>query len=287
LIGIAGAKASSVGRIAIVFLTTAALFIGGAARLLAEYRPKLDVRSADDLCREVAATKTEFCLVLRPFGADGMIYTVKADSIRNSQRVRGDTTTVEALVETAAASVFGVSTWALVDPQALVLPPGPHWVSSDQASWQGHVKRLIQRALVVIVVVPPNKSKTPNLEWEIRQCVANGLTGRLLFVLPGADVPGAQSSRECVRGFSKLFPLLGELPEDAVVVLPTSYDKLVRWFETDPKTSQPPSDDARKDLVLTDETYLSMIQEAFQRIQRQALGRSGFRDKYPYAKMAS
>lgn len=283
LLAVVGWKTRVFAEVALVVITTGALFLYGAIGLLLDYRPKVSIRSAEDLCAEVEKSRREYCLILRPFGADGTILTVKAEAIRNPKRVRGDTVVVEELVDRASRAVFNLDAWTLVDPNAFVLPPGPKWVRSDNASWRGYIKRLIKRALVVIIVLPPSKTRTLSLTWEVEQCVANGLVGRMLFVLPPTEIAGSDSSRQCVREFSTLFPLLADLPDTTVAVWPKNYEEVEFWHEIpiDPDELKLVG---KREAFVTDECYLDILERALGAI-RSEVGSAPFHQRYAYAKL--
>jgi hypothetical protein len=155
-------------------------FIVFGARMILQYRPRTR-HSASTVHHYLASSDAdpEFCLVLRPFGADGMFYVPTSGLV-------APTRTIESLISERAARILNLPTVTVVDNRKHVVPGGPHYLRCGR-DWQSDVERLMVRALFVVVVFPPGKGPTPSVRWEFDLAVRKGMLGRLLVLLPSAN----------------------------------------------------------------------------------------------------
>lgn len=182
-----------------------------ATSVLLSVRPRSVAERGSDFLATVRHAETEYCLVLRPFGADGFIPLLMEP--RRWSRIGKwafgglrPAHTLEAVLTDAVRDHLACETVALVDPQCSVVPAGPHYLSASDAEWQELVDQLIRRALVVVFVLPPRRPVSDSLIWEVGRSIALGLTGRAVVFLPPQRLtatrkpsPLSRNSRHCSR----------------------------------------------------------------------------------------
>lgn len=123
----------------------------------------------------LAASAEEFCLILRPFGSDGEIVL--------SHRTTG-ASAIEQVIARSARKVAGLATYALVDQERRLAPPGPVFVRAARDEWRDAVSRLIGRAHSIVLILPPGQEIRDSFRWEIDQLTQRGLQSRVVIVLP-------------------------------------------------------------------------------------------------------
>lgn len=143
-----------------------------------------------DVVDPLVSSKEEFCLVLRPFGADGRIITRLLPARRLPLRQVGDltpTVTLEQLIGGCVTKSLGLRTFALVDQDQILAPAGPVWLRASNTDWQQPVDAMIRRAHTIVLVLPPGQQIRESVRWEIRQIARNRRQYRVVIILPPHD----------------------------------------------------------------------------------------------------
>jgi hypothetical protein len=133
---------------------------------------------------DVAADGREYCLLLRPFGRDGGTILPKH---RNGSRDIYRNTTLEQVVTDTARRVLGVETVAVVDQRTFLVPPGPTYFRAPDDTWQDVVRRLIEGARVIVLLLPIRQEVRSGFDWEVEQIARLGAHARLVLLLPPFD----------------------------------------------------------------------------------------------------
>lgn len=139
------------------------------------YRRSASTRQCSEVIAPLVASAKEFCLILRPFGSDGEIVL--------SHRFLG-ASAIEQVIARSARKTAGLATYALVDQERRLAPPGPVFVRAARDEWQEAVSSLIQRAHSIVLILPPGQQIRDSLRWEIDQLTRRGLQSRVIIVLP-------------------------------------------------------------------------------------------------------
>jgi hypothetical protein len=139
------------------------------------YRPWASTQSCSEVIPPLMASEREFCVVLRPFGSDGEIVL--------PHRMHG-ASTIEQVIARSARQAAGLATYAVVDQERRLAPPGPVFVRAAHDEWQGAVSTLISRAHSVVLILPPGQEIRESFRWEIDQLTHRGLQTRVTIVLP-------------------------------------------------------------------------------------------------------
>ncbi|MFL6332032.1 MAG: hypothetical protein ACJ754_01665 [Pyrinomonadaceae bacterium] len=142
--------------------------------------------------------------------------------------------TVEQIIGETVNNVFNCETVALVDPKLKLVPSSPKFISTDDSSWQKIIELLLKRALVVFLVLPPEKGITKSVLWEVERIVGWGLVGRFVIVLPPPNHPEYKKSQESAKELAGLFPKIHGLPDQVILVFHYSYEQPQFW-EAKPK----------------------------------------------------
>jgi hypothetical protein len=192
---------------------------------------KGSVASADDYVSHIYNSQTEYCLILRPFGADGFIpirvNPPKDKLSRILMRIFGlgvwkMSKTVEQIIGETVNNVLNCETVALVDPKLKLVPSSPKFISTDNSSWQRVIELLLKRSLAVFLILPPGKGITCSVLWEVERIARWGLVGRFVIVLPPPDHSGYRNSYESVKELADLFPAIHRLPDKVILISPYS-----------------------------------------------------------------
>jgi len=196
------------------------------------------VGSAEEYVSYVNSSQAEYCLILRPFGADGFIpirANPPADTLlRVLMRISGwgswkMSKTVEQIIDETVIDVLNCETVALVDPKLKFVPSSPRFISTDNFSWQRNIELLLKRALVVFLILPPQKRVTSSVRWEVERIVALGLAGRFIIVLPPSNHSNYRNSYESAKELADLFPAIDRMPDNAIVLWTYSDLEALCW----------------------------------------------------------
>ncbi|MFJ8390668.1 hypothetical protein ACIQ9Q_40535 [Streptomyces sp. NPDC094438] len=139
------------------------------------YKRSSETKPYQEVLGPLVASEEEYCLILRPFGSDGEVVM--------PHRLHG-ASTMEQVIARAARKSLGLKTYALVDQDRRLAPPGPIWMRSPHDQWQTAVRTLIRRAHSVVLVLPPGQGIRAALKWEVDQITQHNLQTRLTVVLP-------------------------------------------------------------------------------------------------------
>lgn len=189
------------------------------------------VGSAEEYISYINNSQAEYCLILRPFGADGFIpirANPPADRLsRVMMRIFGlgswkMSKTVEQIIGETVTNVLNCETVALVDPKLKLVPSAPKFISTDNSSWQRNIELLLKRALVVFLILPPQKRVTSSVRWEVERIAALGLAGRFIIVLPPPNHSNYRNSYESAKELADLFPVIHRMSDRVIVLGPYS-----------------------------------------------------------------
>ncbi|MGI5466416.1 hypothetical protein [Streptomyces sp. CA-132043] len=150
------------------------------------YRRSAETKPYHEVVGPLVGSREEYCLVLRPFGSDGEVVLPHAWF---------GASTMEQIVARATRKSLKMQTYALVDQDRRLAPPGPRWMRSPHDQWQTAVRTLIRRAHSIVLILPPGQGIREALKWEIEQITQHGLQTRLTVVLPPARLHKADYSR--------------------------------------------------------------------------------------------
>lgn len=156
------------------------------------YQKPQAVRSYQEILTPLLASATAFCLVLRPFGHDGETFLrgyrqTKRALFRNNDSVFYSILTMEQVIARAARQALQLDTYALVDQNRKLAPPGPVYLRAPNESWQEAVLPLVQRADSIILWLAPGQDLRASFHWEVEQIVQAGQRFRTIIVLPPPD----------------------------------------------------------------------------------------------------
>lgn len=143
------------------------------------YRRSARTRVYNDVLWQLVSSQEEYCLILRPFGSDGEV-------VLPYKLFR--TATLEQVIARAARRAIGIRTFAMVDQDRKLAPPGPVYLRSPHDEWHIPAKALIRRAHTIVLVIPPGQGLRASFAWEIEQITQLNAQTRVIIVLPPADV---------------------------------------------------------------------------------------------------
>jgi hypothetical protein len=265
------------------------------------YQRSEDIRSYRSTLHHLVNSTTEFCLVLRPFGRDGMTLVPKVKFMRRGYAIRAlfglrANTTMEQIVTAAARTARRLPTYAIVDTNVSTAPPGLTFLSTPDDDWQMVADQLISRAHTIVLIVPTNARSGAGFRWEVERIVDRGLQSRVLVVLPPpvrrrrpdrdaliearaiiSQLSGATAQLHVAGAPSSLTAVF---PDDALVVRPIIHARAARyWFPVAPKRTLILRRQRRKILV-SDITYHTSLVPAICEIEAEMLDWS-FQARYP------
>jgi hypothetical protein len=139
------------------------------------HRKSAETTPYDQVLDRLVRSDEEYCLILRPFGADGEVVL--------SKRWFG-ALTIEQVIARAARKSLGLTTYAIVDQDRRLAPPGPTYLRAPHDRWQAAVRTLVRRAHSIVVILPPGQDIRDSFKWEIDQLTHHGLQSRVIVVLP-------------------------------------------------------------------------------------------------------
>ena len=224
----------------------AALFRAGD-----EYQRTAAVRGYQHTLFKLIDSQSEFCLVLRPFGRDGMTIVrdmkgvVKGGIGPKKFFRRRANTTMEQIVGRAAREARTLLTYAIVDSGVRVAPPGLVFMSAPHDQWQMVAAHLIARAHTIVLIVPEkSRMDTEGFRWELEQIADFSLQSRVVVVLPPPGrrnrpkrAPVAQAraiiatlSSAMVDDYGVGEPLSDAFPDEAVVVRTSFHTREAKWW---------------------------------------------------------
>lgn len=236
------------------------------------------VSSAEDYVSYIRNSQAEYCLILRPFGADGFIpLRTNPPATRFSRtmmRISGlgawkMSKTIEQIIGETVTNVFNCETVALVDPNLKLVPSSPKFISTDNSSWQTVIERLLKRALVVFLILPPQKKITGSVLWEVERIARWGLVGRFVIVLPPPNHSRYRNSYESAKDLVVLFPIIHLLTDKSIIIFPSMRDPMI--WEAKPKKKE----------TIGEFTYVAGLNHTLTRIKSELKG-CPFPQRYQY-----
>jgi len=182
-------------RSAVVMLSAVGLSLA-----MRGYKKTQTTSPCEAMLPPLVSSPQEFCLILRPFGSDGGIIinapkTFRDGRERGSAAVFRRTLTLEQIIAQAAERTLSQKTYAMVDQDKLLAPPGPVYMRAPHRDWQDAVGALIRRSYAIFLVLPANQELRDSFNWEIEQIIANELQSRTVIILPPHDPDPAGFAR--------------------------------------------------------------------------------------------
>lgn len=224
----------------------------------------LNIRSIETYLSSIENTNNEYCLILRPFGADGQLYL----PIKINALIPGNPSlTIETVITKTVRDISGISTVSIVDPALKKIPPGPQYLKVDD-DWKIHVEKLIERALFVIFLFPPGKHSTQSIEWELITTIEKDLFGRILLILPPPKQKNTYDTQNIVETISRFVPKFRTLPHYKIFACLLKEEPYY-WYQK------------KKIGVLNEKPYIEIIRQAIQQILHN-IGDTDFKDRYQY-----
>jgi hypothetical protein len=295
------------------------LVLGGGALITVVswgvYRRSGRTLVTDDVVASLVASRREYGLILRPFGACGEVV------LRNTWRTRAfmigwlrPTSTLEQVVARAFDRRLGLPCYAMVDQNRTFAPPGPIYLRAPHGDWQPAVDELIRRARAIVLILSPKQELRDAVWWELHKILGYGYQPRLTILLPPFDQNPAvyREARErlCVilaalddpLSFNDdLIDLHGNINEARISDRIARYDEflpakaplaisffrenddqiLINWWGADPDAKQNRTFyRARKKVAAS--TYLDALRMAFD-VQEPELAKVSFNGRYPWS----
>src|SRR5439155_25504397 len=142
----------------------------------------------EDVIPRLIDSRSQYCLLLGQFGALGE--TVVTNTWSTRAFLLGwlrRTGTLEQVVAYAAGRHLGLTTYAVVESDRMVAPPGPVHLRVPPDGWRDAVTGLIRRAYAIVMVLSARPEIQDAMWWEIEQILEHDLLTRLVIVLPPAD----------------------------------------------------------------------------------------------------
>lgn len=246
------------------------------------YQRSAKITDQSEVVPQLVTSRTEFALLLRPFGSDGEELVPQTPGRWQRILWAAPWMTIEQVVTTSVRDVLGMDTYAMVDTDQVLAPPGPVYVRTSHTQWRAPVRALIRRAHTIVLMLPPGQGLRPALEWEIAEIVAARRQSRVVLVLPptqrAEDIDGLYRQAGAVlMALTRRRPLgsvtqaesdtgAAPLPPDTLLVglrrdgpghTPSP------WYrEPDPK--QRPSATGRPHLIATAEIYHDALSKELQ-----------------------
>ena len=207
--------------------------------------------------------------------------------------------TIEQIVAEAARNALSVDTFAIVDQNTLMAPPGLTFLRVPNSEWQIVVLHLIRRAHSIVLILPPNQDMGDGFSWEIRQIAALNRRSRVIIVLPPSDQDsyvhqlalghaGAMlamledSGQEADSGqFTALEYQFG-LDATTLAIKCRQVGGVGNWVSRDPEPAKRRATNffMRPKAVITNMTYLPCLTEALTQTEFE-LSRMSFQSRYP------
>jgi hypothetical protein len=156
------------------------------------YQKPQAVRPYQEVLTPLLASAMAFCLVLRPFGHDGETFLhgyrqSKRAMFRNNDSVYYSILTMEQVIARSARQALRLDTYALVDQNRELAPPGPIYLRASNESWQKAVLPLVQHADSIILWLAPGQDLRASFHWEVEQIVQARQRFRTIIVMPPPD----------------------------------------------------------------------------------------------------
>lgn len=171
---------------------------------------------------EVAKTKRQYCLILRPFGNDSNILLNQLFIVRRFSLpffLHRRDLTIESVIQNEVKLSLGIDSFALVDPQIILLPTSPNFLHVQSKKWEFAIDQLLKSALLTVFIIPKEKEIRKSLIKELFRAAYNGLYGRIIIILP----PHLNTSQEYIleeisNNLKFLFAAFDSIPKDTIAI---------------------------------------------------------------------
>jgi hypothetical protein len=147
---------------------------------------------------------------------------------RNNDSVYYSILTMEQVIARSARQALQLGTYALVDQNRKLAPPGPAYLRAPNESWQDAVLPLVQRADPIILWLAPGQDLRASFHWEVEQIVQAGQQFRTIIVLPPPD----QDANVYRQALSQAAVLLAALESATGKVANTDPARVRRYQDT-------------------------------------------------------
>lgn len=163
-----------------------------AAATWGYYAKSVETTPYQRVLSRLLASREEFCLILRPFGSDGEVFVPFLRGTTGKFRFvpMGSVTptmTLEQVVARSTQRQLGMASYAMVDQDRTLAPPGPIYLRAPHSEWKKPAAALIRRAHTIAILLPPGQSLRAAMEWELQEIIRLRRQSRVLIVLPPAD----------------------------------------------------------------------------------------------------
>ncbi|HEX7304948.1 hypothetical protein [Lentzea sp.] len=269
-------KLSGAGGVLGMAVSALVMIVVGAAK----YPRSAGTPSHEQVVFGLLRSRKKYCLILRPFGQDAEIVLPKTGVRRRTDS--GPFTrnlTMEQLVTRAARTVLDMDTYGIVDQRTTFAPPGPVLMRAADDEWQEVAQRLISRAHVIVLILPPDRDFGDGFVWEVEQIRLAGMTSRVVIVLPPSD-QDPEAYEAALRRACVLLALLdGELdhfkvheyelmlPSGALVIRSTTDG--AKWWQTRDEPAERTALGRERKTVVADVTYLEVLEVALREIDHE------------------
>lgn len=269
-------KLSGAGGVLGMALSALVMIVVGAA----QYPRSAGTPSHEQVVFGLLRARKKYCLILRPFGQDAEIVLPRTGAKRRTGG--GPFTrnlTMEQLVTRAARTVLDMDTYGIVDQRTMFAPPGPILMRAADDIWQEVAQRLISRAHVIVLILPPDRDFGDGFVWEIEQIRQAGVTSRVVIVLPPCD-QDSEAYEAALRRACVLLALLdGELdhfkvheyelmlPSGTLVIRSTADG--AKWWQTRDEPAERTMLGRKRKTVVADVTYLEVLEVALREIDHE------------------
>lgn len=159
-------------RPALIAIVLVILFI---AISWGRYKRSMRTKYYQDIVDPLVGSHEEYCLILRPFGSDGEIVIPHSGP---------GASTIEQVIARAVRRSLRLKTYAIVDQDRRLAPPGPIYLRAPHEKWQHAVQTLIRRAHSVVLILSPGQDIRSSFKWEIEELTRHHLQSRVVIVLP-------------------------------------------------------------------------------------------------------
>lgn len=216
----------------IIFAALAAVsffsLLKDASRIAREYRTKVEVKvpSVHEFWQTRKFKRSNFILILRPFGSDGNLFLREKKSFwAHMLSPSSASITIEQIIRAQAATAGSLETISVVDPNIDELAPGPKYIKCGE-NWKTEVSQLIAAATAVVILLPAGEKVTPSLSFEFAECFRWGDTQKTAVVLPPSGQQKHLHLPQILDELSSHYPVRDELasmqidPNKLIVLLP-------------------------------------------------------------------
>jgi hypothetical protein len=139
------------------------------------YKRSMRTKHYQEIVDPLVASREEYCLILRPFGSDGEIVIPHSAP---------GASTIEQVIARAVRRSLRLKTYAIVDQDRRLAPPGPIYLRAPHDKWQHAAQTLIRRAHSIVLILSPGQDIRSSFKWEIEELTRHELQSRVVIVLP-------------------------------------------------------------------------------------------------------